>query len=207
MYGKKIAALACVGLLVAAACSDSTGFEGDQLSAAEAADLASEFSDVGLSGVSSGLDQIPQSSPAGASAAAPPISFERSYTVTRECDGGGSVTVSGSMAGELDDTRSGTVTVEHAMLISNCVRNRGEISITVNTPEPGIVFAGTVVVQNRERVSGEFTKTGVITFTASDGRTGECEIDLEISWNADGGRTVTGSFCGHEVNRSSTGSA
>ncbi len=203
MLRKLLGFTAMAALVTVTGCSETTGADVG-LTADEAALLADDFVALALDGVASGLSAIPSPAPglasSSAQAAAPPIQFDRSTTITRECPAGGSMTMEGTVSGALDDARSGTLAVQHTLTISDCGRQREEITITANT-DPSIVFSGEVVVEGRTRVSGSFTKIGAITVETSDGRSGRCEIDLAVTWTAEDHWTATGTVCGREVTR------
>lgn len=187
--------------LLTAACSDLSGPD-QQLTDDEAAFLAEEFASVALDGVTSSMAGSPGTAGAPAyAAAAGPITWERSFTETRPCPAGGTRTTSGTSKGTIDsETHSGTVEVSHTLSMDDCARTRDSVTITVNT-DPAIVMAGTVIIEAGHRASGSFTKTGTFLWTTSDGRSGSCEVNLTITWGADGGHTVTGTMCGKEISR------
>lgn len=191
--------------LLAAACSDLSG-PNHQLTDDEAAFLAQEFAGVALDGVSSSMAGSPGY--AGAPSAAPaagPITWERSFTETRPCPAGGTVTTSGTTSGTIDsETHSGTANVTHTLVMVDCARIRHEVTITVNT-DPAITMTGTVTIEAGHRAEGSFTKTGTFLWVTSDGRSGSCEVNLSITWGADGSHTVTGTMCGKEINREGGG--
>ncbi len=189
--------------LVAAACSDLSG-PNHQLTDDEAAFLAEEFAGVALDGVSSSMAGSPGFAGAPSASDAPaagPITWERSFTETRPCPAGGTVTTSGTSKGTIDsETHSGTVEVNHTLAMDDCARTRGDVTITVNT-DPAITMTGTVTIEAGHRAEGSFTKTGTFLWTTSDGRSGSCEVNLTITWGADGSHTVTGTMCGREISR------
>ena len=187
--------------LFAAACGDLSD-PSHQLTDDEAAFLAQEFAGIALQGVSGSMSGSPglAGSPANASAAGP-ITWQRSFTETRPCPAGGTVTTGGTNKGTIDsETHSGTVEVSHTLSMDDCARVRNEITFTVTT-DPDIIMVGTVTIEAGHRTGGSFTKTGTFLWTTSDGRSGSCEVNLTIAWNADDSHTITGTVCGKEVNR------
>jgi len=194
--------LASVALL-ATACDNLSG-PNHQLTDDEAAFLANEFAGVALDGVSGSMAGSPGMAGAPAANGAPsagPITWERTFTETRPCPAGGTHTTSGSSKGTIDsETRSGTVEVNHVLAMDDCARTRGDVTITVNT-SPAITMTGTVIIEAGHRASGSFTKTGTFLWATSDGRSGSCEVNLTITWGADGSHTVTGTMCDKEIIR------
>jgi hypothetical protein len=190
-------AAAC-GLVLLAACSDVAG--PGELTTEEASFLADEFASSSLATLGTGMGAMPGGAPP-ALEAGPPITWNRTWEATRNCPAGGTVTMAGSVNGEIDrDTRSGTLAVTHSMDMDDCARTRGDVTITVTT-DPVITMTGSVSFQAGQRASGSFTKTGTFLWTTSDGRSGSCEVNLSITWGADGGHSITGTMCAREINR------
>ncbi len=194
---RHLSLLAGVALL-APACSDLSG-PNHTLTDAEAAFLAEQMAGASLDGVSQSMAGSPGM--AGAPAAAPaagPITWERTFTMTRPCPAGGTVTTSGSNKGTIDsDTHSGTIEVSHILAMADCAHTRDSVTITVNT-DPDITMTGTVNIEAGHRASGSFTKQGTFLWSTSDGRSGSCEVNLTITWNGDGSHTMTGTVCGRD---------
>lgn len=191
---------ASVALLALAACSDTLG-NGDQLATEDVNAVTDEMVNMALDGVDAGVGQAFASAPGPQGA--PAVEWTRTFTETRSCPAGGTMTLSGTVSGNVDRaTRSGSITVSHTLALDDCARTRGDVTVTVNT-DPPITFAGTVTIDAGQR-SGEFTKTGTFLWETSDGRSGSCEINLKIVRNADGTGSVTGTACGREVNRTFT---
>lgn len=185
-----------------AACSDVQG-PGGQLTTEEASFVASEIANASLSGLEGGMGAMPASAPTAPGDHVPPgvISWNKTYEVVRECPAGGTSTVSGSVTGEFDrETRTGTLTVTHILNMVECARQRNDLTITLTTSPP-ITMEGTINFARGERGRGEFTKTGVFFWEASDGRSGSCEVNFTITWGDDNGRTVTGTMCRREINQ------
>lgn len=189
--------------LVAAACSDNLSGPSHTLTDAEAAYLANQMASVSLDGVSQSMAGSPGLAPgvAGAPGAADSLgnmTWERSFSMTRDCPAGGTVTASGSNKGTMNmDSRSGTIEISHILTMSDCAHTRDTVTITVNT-NPAITMNGTVTIESGHRASGTFTKQGTFLWETSDGRSGSCQVDLTITWNADGSHSMTGSVCGRD---------
>ena len=197
--------------LVAAACADLSG-PSNQLTDDEAAFLAQEFAGEALEGVNHSMEGSPgmagSPSIAGAAADRPnswPVTWERTFSVTRTCPAGGTVTSSGSNTGDIDENGDGTVEISHVLAMEDCARTRDAVTITVNT-DPDLTMTGTVTIENGQRTGGTFTKTGTFLWETSDGRSGSCEVDLTITWDGNSGwhhgqlRGLKGNVCGRDVN-------
>ncbi len=185
-----------VAVALAAACTETTGVT-DALTDEDVAFLADEV----MADAFHGLGSAVSFSLAGRWLDAVTEPINRSAGYTRACPEGGTISVTGSVSGTLDETGSGVMSVERTLILTDCVRSRGEVTFTINT-DPSIVLAGEVAVENRIRTGGVFTKTGAFEWEADNGRSGRCEIDLAITWSSDGSKSVVGTFCGREVNRS-----
>lgn len=189
---------ATVALAALAACSDTTGFSRDRLSAAEADLLTDEMVAMALDGMDAGMAEA--NARAGGPLSAPSVEWTRSFTRTASCPAGGTTTLAGTMTGTIDrETRSGEIEVEKTLTLEDCARPRGDVTFTVDT-DPPLTFSGIITIEGGVR-SGIFAKTGTFVWEASDGRSGSCEVNLTIVQNGDGTGSVTGSVCGREIDR------
>lgn len=189
-----------VALAALAACSDSTGFSGDQLTTDEAALLTDDMVATALDGVNAEFIALNFNVAGPAASAAAVVDFTHTMTRTVDCPAGGTRALAGSMSGTRDsDTHSGTIHVEKTLTLTDCARLHGDVTITVNT-DPPLTFQGTITIENGVR-SGEFSKTGTFHWETSNGRSGSCEVNLSIVYNADHTGSVTGTVCGRDVNR------
>ncbi|MGH7477240.1 MAG: hypothetical protein ACRELD_13285 [Longimicrobiales bacterium] len=181
-------------LLVAAACSDSTA-PAEPLTDEEAALVAEYVADVHVDG--------PPVSFATASSGEPSAAVTRSgsYEIVIECEGGGTITISGEHTANVDreaQTYSREWSASHVH--SDCTFTRRAHTITLD---------GSVVLEGS--ASGTFgpdgrgidalliTRMGELTWTSSD-RTRTCEIDLTTTYDPETRTfTTTGTICGREV--------
>jgi hypothetical protein len=186
---------------LASACSDMSG-PNHTLTDAEAAYLAEQMASASLDGVSQSMVGSPGLSPGVAGAPAQtehwgPVTWERTFTMTRSCPAGGTLTTSGSNKGAIDSTGSGTVEISHILAMADCAHTRDTVTITVNT-DPDITMKGTVTIAGGRRTGGTFTKQGKFLWATSDGRSGFCEVNLSITWTGDGNHSMTGTVCGRD---------
>lgn len=187
------------------ACGDFLGSEGN-LDTQDATDVADFMAATAVDGLD-GIGVI--GAPVASMEAAPAVSFTRTFTVTRSCPAGGSVTISGKVEGEIDrDTRSGTLTDSRSISLDDCTRELRRGTITLNTADDApLTVNGQVTVQNGVHVAGSFTKQGTFQWSRSNGDTGSCTIDLTIAWSRDGNtftHTVKGTVCGRTIERTTT---
>jgi hypothetical protein len=192
-------------LALGTACSDFLG-SGSNLDRQEAADVADFMAASAIDGLD-GIGVV--GAPAASPQPAPAITFTRTFTVTRPCPAGGSITISGKVEGEIErDTRSGTLTENRTISMDDCTRPLRRGTVTLNTADGApIAVNGQVTVQNGLHVAGSFTKQGTFQWSRSNGDSGSCTIDLSITWNRDGStftHTVKGTICGREIERTTT---
>lgn len=205
MHGKTFLPGILAAALSAVACSDGALAPDEGLLSVENARLlATEFDALGTSilHVDLGFGPHLSATPSGevrASAAPVHVTFTR----TRACPRGGSVTVSGTTTGEADrETRTLTTTTTATKTQSACAfGTRGGGTLTVNG-DPGIALTA-----NRKIVNGApsgvqtTTQKGAFTWASSDGRSGACTVDLTSAFDpAARTHTVSGTICNRTVN-------
>jgi hypothetical protein len=182
-----IAGFAALGIAVSA-CSDSGGTgtnSGDPLDADEANALFNQLFSIGFGGISSAPAPMK-------AAAAEPIP-----ETTSSCPGGGSVTVSGNV-----DANSSGGTFDITETISGCVVTSDGVAFTVNG-DPNIRITGDVTVnQTAQTVDIDMSMKGGFSYSADDGRSGSCAVDVSISVTGTSA-SVTGTVCGQSVSVSS----
>lgn len=189
--------------LLASACSDNLSGPNHTLSDAETAYLAEQMTSTSLDGVSQSMAGSPGLAPG--MAGAPTVvdsmgntTWERTFTMTRPCPAGGTVTASGDTKGTMNmDTRTGSIEINHTLSMAACAQTRDSVTITVNT-NPDITMKGTVNIASGHRASSTFTAQGTFMWETSDGRSGSCQVDLTVAWNADGTHSITGTVCGRD---------
>ena len=197
--------IACsTGLILAiAACSDTTGVNG--ITAADANQLAADLDATSTLGVLDvGLGPSFSVSVDGSGAAASvsaPTTFDNQFTVTRQCPKGGQAVIAGRLTGTGDRTTH-TLSAETiaTRTDSQCAfeTKHGLLTISGN---PNIVFDGKLNIVNGA-LSGLQTATHKGSFTwAREGGSGTCDVDLASAYDpATHTATVTGKFCGIDVN-------
>jgi hypothetical protein len=192
------------------ACDDSTvGPGAGDLADADAALIAEQQADL-LDGILDGeINARPALIGAGeidgtVSLSVAPIVTEFTFTRTRPCRNGGQVVASGAGT-HTANRETGEVTLEFSgdKSIENCARARGDLVITINGEG---TFEGF-----RKKVNGHFegpqtnSQEGHFTWETSDGRSGECDYELTVTWDpATHTKTIVGFVCDHEINRTVT---
>lgn len=189
--------------LLAAGCERSATTPADPaLGAADVELLAAELDAltgavlVGEMGAFAGFSVVP--------ANAAPVPVERSFTSERRCPAGGSVTVSGTTRGEIDrQARSLTLETNATQTQNACAfraRRAGGATLTVNGNPNVAVRSNLKVVDGLPSGPQTTTQKGGFTWTASDGRSGACTVDLASTLDpAARTYTVKGTMCGRAV--------
>jgi hypothetical protein len=131
------------------------------------------------------------------------------------CDGGGTVTINGTMSVSANDAgTSGTMSFNYTVAPSGCqVTTSGGKTFTI-TGDPNMKADGDFTFTEGETSSsfeGSLNYNGKFSWTSSDGRAGSCGVDLTSNYNfsfgtsgSSGSATLSGSVCGVSVNRTVT---
>ncbi len=200
-------AAAVVGVLaLTAACGDDpVGVPGEDLRADEAGFLAVRMSGLGAGAVDDVAGQL-SVEPAGAAgdlavrASSVPLGLLRA----RSCPAGGSLEIDGEFNITVSTTAEGTtveLTFNALKTMLDCAFERGDKIFVVNG---SLEISGTRKRVNREPSGPQETHIeGVVTISVEGtDRQRTCEIDIWSVANPDTmTREITGTFCGHEVDR------
>ncbi|HEX8694570.1 MAG TPA: hypothetical protein VF746_19255 [Longimicrobium sp.] len=196
-------ALAAALALAAAACDQSATAPDEGLSPAEAQALAAEIGaqDAAMLG-SFGTPSFSLSPEEAGGALAAAITTTTTFTRTRACPLGGSVTLAGTITDTRDrETRSGSHTFNATRTENACVfqGRRDGVTITVNG-NPNTAITASHSVTNGVRGVGTATKKGSFAWSRSTGQSGTCAIDLVSTWDpATHTYTLKGTFCNQTV--------
>lgn len=193
---KNSAAVAVLVTLGTACGGSPTGINsGDPLTAEEIGELLSVLSES-----FGGIGAVPNLSHTGIAVDRPTINFQSvpvnaDFNETVSCPGGGNLGLQGKMDGNVDDqTFEGSIDLEFKWSINSCVVSTETTTFTVDS-DPDIEFDGTYVfTETTFSMSG--TEKGGFSFSASDGRSGSCAIDLSFETSFDTQGSASGSFSG-----------
>jgi len=190
------------------ACKDSTGLssvitqdDANDLAAAMDAMSALGTNDVGL-GPSFSMN-VPENGSASVSSA--PIAIDNQFSVTKQCPQGGSVVIAGGTTGSGDrvthDLSLHTVATKTDASCAFQTRH-GVLTVSGN---PNVAYDGSLNIVAGQ-LSGLQTQTHIGSFTwARNAASGTCDVNLASSYNpATQTATVTGTFCGLNINVSRT---
>lgn len=197
---QRLQVLACAAALALAACGDPVS-TGDPLTAEEASFLAEEIAGPSFDTMG-GTTQPQAAGPAGASTAQPPFAFN--FNASDSCDGGGTVTVSGTIGGNIDDAGTGTLAIDITEVFTNCRVTRNTQEFIVSS-DPNIELSGDFRFENGAPVGNQqFGFEGAFTWQSGE-RSGGCQVEFSATFNptTESG-TVSGKVCGHEVSVSVT---
>jgi hypothetical protein len=185
-------------LLPACGGDDIIGTSGDPLESDEAIAVLSVISEI-LAG------SLFEFGPPGAlapAAAADPI--DESVSLTANCPLGGTVSLSGRITGDADESR-GTANVRFNLTesIRGCAFQHESIRFTING-SPNLQYDGSLsvqVIQSEFALNGSLNLKGGLSYSSSDGRSGKCGVDVRSSFTPTR-VTQSGQVCGQSVSQS-----
>jgi hypothetical protein len=198
------------GLVVAlglAACSSDFTSSGDPLTDTEASDLAGIMVNDGFAGFGGFSPAAAQPAPAHGQAPADNITI--AFDESGPCEGGGSVALAGSLNVEFDEqSEEGSLNFEYTLTPAACVVTAENGKVFTLTGDPNIEADGELEL-SATGLAGSLNYNGKFEWSADDGRSGVCGIDLsaeyefaEVGEGSAGSISVEGEVCGVSVNRS-----
>ena len=205
MNATRAAAVIGVLALTAACGDDPVGVPGEDLRADEAGFLAVQMSGLGADAVDDAAAQM-SVEPAGAAgdlavrASAVPVGLLRA----RSCPAGGSIEIEGEFNRTVSTTAEVTtveLTFEAQKTMDDCAYERGDRIFVVNG---SLEISGSRKRVNREPSGPQETHIeGVVTISVrGTDRQRTCEVEIRTVANPDTmTREITGTFCGHDVDR------
>jgi hypothetical protein len=198
---RSITGLAAAALLVA--CGDNPmGSTGDRLTREEAMTVADgvttsgSSASAGLRPASSGLDHI----------TADPRTFTVEHESSHPCPRGGRISIELDATFMMDvDERTYSYDAAGSLTHDSCAYLHEGVTLTV-TGDPNLTYEAHAAVENGEP-QGQFSSeaTGAFNWTASDGRSGRCTVNLtDVTDFVARNRTIEGEVCGHTIRRVTT---
>ena len=197
-----LAVLAAAALFAAGCEKNATAPVEGTLASADAAMLAEELDAITGVALSTQIGSFMLFASAPGNAA--PLPVDRSFTTTRQCPGGGSVTVAGTTKGEMDRaTRSLSLETNATRTENACAiptRRAGGATLTL-TGNPNVAIRAVHKVANGEPSGPQtVTQKGAFRWSSSDGRSGSCTVDLTSTLDfASQTYSVKGTLCGQTV--------
>lgn len=132
--------------------------------------------------------------------------FTREFTQARACPLGGEVVVEGEVTGVIDqDARTVTVDFQAKKTPRACALNARGVMVSIDGNPHIELKAHRMLTADGPVGEQTLSLEGSFRWEASDGRSGECSVDVDVVFDpASGVETRTGTICGHDV--SGTGS-
>ncbi len=205
MYGKRTSGVALAALFVlTGACSDSTGPAENELSVDELAFVALDGEEAATAILDAELIFMGAAGVASAAASAEPMTRTRDFNRSRPCPQGGHIELTGTVTRTFDpETRVMEADFEGTRLWQQCQHLRNEHTYTINGTGDFEAF--------RRRVEGQLdgpqtsSATGSFTITRDDGEGKQCDFDVSVVLDPEAmTRTITGTVCGREIDRTVT---
>jgi hypothetical protein len=189
-----------------AACSDFTS-SGDPLTEVEASDLAGILVSEGFAGLGGFSPAPAQLAPAQGQAPADNITIN--FDESGPCEGGGSVAFAGNLSVDYSEaTQDGTFSFEYRLTPAACVVTAENGKVFTLTGDPNIEANGDLE-WSQTGLSGSLNYDGKFDWSADDGRSGSCGVDLSAEYElamvgegSAGSVSVNGQVCGVNINRS-----
>lgn len=205
--GSKRAVPGMLAVLFLAACENAAlGPAAERLTTAEARALASEFEAMGaqvvdgqMASFAGSFDAAPASTEGGAAATVQETRIE--FTITRGCPAGGSVVFAGETLRQADrTTRTLTAQTTATKTHRDCARELNGVTLTTSGDPNIALTASRKLVEGKASGLQTLAQKGAFTWTASDGRSGRCEVDFTATFDpATGTHRIAGSICGRQV--------
>jgi hypothetical protein len=108
-----------------------------------------------------------------------------------QCPGGGTATDRGAVVGTLDQSLTGEATLETRQAYANC---RTESGVTLNGA-PGTTATGTARFVNGELAGEQSARvSGAVGYASAEG-SGQCAVDIRVTFTPGGGGSARGSAC------------
>ena len=198
----------CATVLLGA-CKDFTA-SGDPLTQAEASELAGALVGNGFPGTG-GVGAAPAAAAPYGQAAAPNGKVTITINDSAPCKNGGTAAIAGKLTIDVNETtKTGSLDYSFTLTPTGCkITTAGNKTFTL-IGDPNIKGEGTLNWSSTT-FNGKINYSGKFNWTADDGRTGACGVDLEANVNlsSTGGAgsasaSVVGSVCGVTVDRNVT---
>lgn len=195
--------------VIAAGCGDALS-TGDPLSEADAEELAAAMIEQGTADFGGGeFYRTNPDLPPGLSLA-PQVEVIREINQTNSCEGSGSVALAGKFTASSEDGSAGTISFDYTVTPANCrFTTESEKQYTVSG-DPNLKVSGSFDF-NQTSIKGALNYDGRFAWESAEGMAGSCKFDISAEYTFTTGDTsfngtvvVSGSVCGHTVNRTET---
>jgi hypothetical protein len=206
MLRSTLLAGAAAGLLSLAACSDATGPASATLSADEAQALGVSMAGVTSDALGEAFVGPGSANLVAGDARADVVQSSETFSRSRACPSGGTVTVSGTRQGTFDTSaKTGTWSETATRVDAACAHTvRSGVVITV-TGGPNVALTSSH--SRTAGVAGVWTHTekGAFDWTRGEGRSGHCTVDVTSTFDpATHTLHVAGTICNRTFDRTVT---
>jgi hypothetical protein len=189
--------LATVGIVLAGCDKDPMESTGDRLTRAEAIAIAQSVSQAGSS-ETGGVNLSPRN---GISTASAPQTITLELNNSHPCPTSGRIQIAFD-ASVTFDPQAGSLDadVEGSLKPESCAFVKDGVTLTL-TGDPDLSYEAHAAAANFQPVgSWSSEASGAVNWTASDGRSGRCVVDIsDVTDFTAKKRTVAGEVCGHSV--------
>jgi hypothetical protein len=196
---------ATIGVLATAAlvagCSDSTGVSGDRMTRQEALAVAEDVSRSGEAGYTTSR----QSASSASATESPPTTITFDHTSRHPCPVSGRVEIELAIELELDaQAHSFHYNSQGTLTHDDCAFVKDGVTLTLDG-DPDLSFESQASGAGLQLEPFQFEAEGAFNWTASDGRSGHCTINIDTVTNfVAKTRTVQGDVCGHTIDQTLT---
>jgi hypothetical protein len=197
---------ATIGVLATAAlvagCSDSTGITGDRLTRQEALAVAEDVAHSGEAGYTSSRQE---GSSAASAAESTPTTITFDHTSRHPCPVSGRVEIDLAIELEVDaQAHSFDYNSEGTLSHEACAFVKDDVTLTIDG-DPSLSFQSQASGVGLQLQPFQFEADGEFDWSASDGRSGHCTIEIETMTDfVAKRRTVQGDVCGHTIDQTFT---
>jgi len=186
LLGRAAAVLVALGVMVACGGDGPIGPKGDQLSAAEAQQVAIAL----FAEVDSALSRLGALAP---TAAARSLATQPTQTFSSNCTNGGTLTGSVNYTEDFDNQGNGSLTASIDITPNACKVSTGTRLIAVGG---SINFTfNLILAQGAQSGNATFHGGGSLTWSG-----GNCPLDYTVLFDPQGKETVSGTACGQTIN-------
>lgn len=204
---RKVLTLASAAV-IAAGCSDAAS-SGDPLSQADTEELAAAIIEQGTADFSGAFHRTNPDLPPGLSLA-PQVEITRTISQTNSCEGSGTVALAGKFTASSDDGTTGTIAFDYTVTPANCRFTTESAKQYTVSGDPNLKVSGGFDF-TQTSIEGALNYDGKFKWESADGMAGACKFDISAEYDFSTGDTsfngtvvVTGSVCGHTINRTET---
>lgn len=196
--------------VIAAGCGDALS-SGDPLTEADAEELAAAMIEQGTADFGNAFHRTNPDLPPGLSLA-PQVEITQTINQTNSCEGSGTVALAGKFTANSEDGSAGTISFDYTVTPASCrFTTESEKQYTVSG-DPNLKVSGGFD-WTQTSIKGALNYDGRFAWESAEGMAGSCKFDISAEYtfsegtgdtSFNGSVVVSGSVCGHTVNRTET---